>query len=211
MRKAILLFGLILAASFSAAAQDSKYEIFAGYTFAHENSTDNVSSNANGGSLDGGFFPLAHLGLIANVGGGESRSFTAPLAGVTTTYHASSASFHYLAGPRVRYNVSHVAVYFQVLGGGVTRSAVVDNTVADAYLVPGFGTVGAATIPYTFAPATTSWAVEPAVGVDFSLGKHWAIRLAQLGETLTNFPSVRTGSSELQYTFTISSGVVWKP
>jgi hypothetical protein len=209
MRKAIPLLGLILFVSLSASAQASKFEIFGGYTYVHSDSTDNTVSSGNGGSADAGFFPTKHFGVIADLGAEYSRSFTVPIAGEAITYHASTTDIHYLAGPRIRYGDGPVSFYFQTLAGGVTRSAITDSDSSDEFLFPGFGTVGGPTVPYTIAPSATSWAVEPAIGVDLKLGRHWAIRLAQVGDTLTNFPSVRTGNSELQYALTLSSGIVW--
>jgi hypothetical protein len=215
MRKAVSLLGFIflisLSIPLSASAQTSKFEIFGGYNFVHTNSTDNSASNGNGGTADAGFFPTKHFGVIANVGADYIPKFTVPITGDTITYHASSTEFHYLAGPRVRYGNGPLSFYFQTLAGGVTRSATTDSDSSDEFLFPGFGTVGGPTVPYTVAPARTSWAVEPAAGVDLNLGRHWAIRLAQVGDTLTGFPSIRTGNSALQYTLSLSSGIVWKP
>jgi hypothetical protein len=206
MRKVIAVLSFVLLLSSSAAAQ--KLEVFGGYVYSHQTSTDNTSSTGNGGSADVALFPLGHLGLVANLGGGSSSSFTHTQNGVATTYSGSESNFHYLFGPRTRFGISRVSIYLQVLGGGVSRSAVVDSNTADAGKP---GPNGSVTIPYTFAPAATSWAVEPALGVDIGISHYFAVRIGQVGETVTGFkPVSSTSKSAFQATFTYSAGIVFR-
>jgi hypothetical protein len=206
MRKAIMavaVLGFIVSLSSTASAQ--RLEAFGGYVFSHNNSTDNVTSNSNGGSGDVAIFPFGGFGLVANVGGLSSSSFTHTQNGTATTYNANVSSVHYLFGIRERLHISRVSIYVQTLAGGVSRSAVVDSNAADANKA---GVNGP--IPYTFAPAQTSWGVEPAVGVDIGLTHFWGIRIGQVGETLTGFRAVNTGKFALQYNTSYSAGIVFK-
>ena len=205
MRRAIILVGLaaaLLFVSFPAAAQDSRFELFGGYTYSRLfRSTDNTTSNSNGGSFDAGFFPTDHWGLIGNFGGVYNAGFT---ASNNHYYNASSETYHYLFGPRFRSGTGPVSVYVQVLGGGVTRTSVVDSYAGDGGYLPGEGT-----IPYTFAPSETTWGVSPAIGVDARVSDHFSIRVVQAGVMFTGFPSESNhANNAFQGDLTISTGIV---
>jgi hypothetical protein len=206
MRRVIPVLGLVLLFASSAAAQ--KLEVFGGYVYSHEITTDSISASGNGGSADVAFFPLGHLGLVANLGGGDSSGFIHTQSGVATTYNASESNFHYLFGPRARFGINRVSIYLQLLGGGVSRSSIVDSDTADAGKP---GPNGGLVIPYTFAPAATSWAVQPALGVDVGITYHWAVRIGQVGDTITGFKPISSGKSvALQFNFSYSAGVVFR-
>jgi hypothetical protein len=133
MRKvimAIAVLGCVLWVSSSASAQ--RLEAYGGYSFSHNNSTDSVTSNANGGRADVGIFPFGGFGIIADLGGDSIGSFTRTQNGVATNYKAPVHDFHYLFGIRQRINVFRLSIYFQTLAGGVTRSAIVDSNLGDA-------------------------------------------------------------------------------
>jgi hypothetical protein len=200
---AIAVLGCVLWVSSSASAQ--RLEAYGGYSFSHNNSTDSVTSNANGGRADVGIFPFGGFGIIADLGGDSIGSFTRTQNGVATNYKAPVHDFHYLFGIRQRINVFRLSIYFQTLAGGVTRSAIVDSNLGDAGKA---GVNGA--IPYTFAPAQTSWAVEPAIGLDIGINHFFGIRVGQVGERLTGFHKVNNGGIALQYDTTYSAGIVFK-
>jgi hypothetical protein len=207
MRKAITavaVLGFVLLLSSAASAQ--RLEVYGGYVYSHNNSTDNVSSNSNGGTADVGIFPFGGFGIIGSVGGLSTGSFTHAQNGVATTYNAGTSSVHYLFGPRERISISRVSIYFQFLAGGVSRSATVDSNAADAGK-PGVN----GPIPYTFSPAQTSWAIQPGVGVDIGISHFFGIRVGQIGETLTGFHAVNNaGKLAIQYDTSYSAGIVFK-
>jgi hypothetical protein len=207
MRKAVMtaaVLGLVVLLSSAASAQ--RLEVYGGYVYSHNNSTDGFSSNSNGGTADVGVFPFGGFGLIASVGGLSTGSFTHTQSGVATTYSASTSSVHYLFGIRQRINISRVTIYFQTLAGGVSRSAIIDSNAADAGK-PGVN----GPIPYTFSPAQTSWGVQPAIGLDIGLTHFFGIRVGQVAETLTGFHAVNTsGKFALQYSTSYSAGIIFK-
>lgn len=206
MRKFFVVLGLVGLWSTSAAAQ--RLEVYGGYVYSHEITTDNTTATGNGGSADVGFFPLKRLGVIANLGGGAASSFTHTQHGVQTEYSAATNNFHYLFGPRTRFGISRVSIYLQLLGGGVSQSSIVDSNPADAGKP---GPNGSITIPYTFALASTSWAVEPALGVDVGITHHLAVRVGQVGDTITGFPAISTNKGKaIQFNLTYSAGVVFR-
>ena len=206
MRRAtmvIAVLGCILWVSSAASAQ--RLEVFGGYEFSHNNSTDHVTSNSNGGRADVGFFPFGGFGLIADVGGDNLSTFTHTQSGIATTYSAPVHTVHYLFGTRERINISRVSIFFQTVAGGVSRSAIIDSNPADA------GKSGVnGPIPYTFAPAQTSWGVEPSIGLDIGITHFFGIRVGQVGETLTGFHGLNSGSFALQYNTTYSAGIIFK-
>jgi hypothetical protein len=205
MRRVIPVLGLVLLFASSAAAQ--RLEVAGDYVYSHRTSSDHTSSTGNGESADIALFPLGHLGVVANLGGGSSSSFTRTQNGVATSYSGTEHNFHYLFGPRTRFGISRLSIYLQVLGGGVSRSAIVDSNTADAGKP---GPNGSLVIPFTFAPAATSWAVEPAIGVDIGITRFWAVRIGQFGETITGFKPVSSTGSAIQATFTYSAGIVFR-
>ena len=206
MRKAVMTIAALGCTLWmSPAASAQRLEVYGGYLFSHNNSTDNVTSNSNGGRADVGFFPFGGFGLIADVGGDNLNNFTRTQSGVATTYNAPVHRVHYLFGTRERINISRVSIYFQTLAGGVSRSAIIDSNPADA------GKSGVnGPIPFTFAPARTSWGVEPSIGLDIGITHFFGIRVGQVGEMLTGFPSVSTGKFALQYDTTYSAGLIFK-
>jgi len=206
MRRAIMaiaVLGCILWVSSAASAQ--RLEAYGGYAFAHNNSTNGETSNGNGGRADVGFFPLGGFGLIADVGADNIASFTHTQNGLATTYSAPFHNVHYLFGTREHFTISRVSIFIQTLAGGVSRSAIIDSNPADA------GKLGVnGPIPYTFAAAQTSWAVEPSIGLDIGITHFFGIRVGEVGERLTGFHAVNTGNFALQYDTVYSAGIIFK-
>jgi hypothetical protein len=203
MRKAIVLFGLVLLASFPAAAQGlPKFELFGGYTYTRVDGSDGTTANANGGTVDVGFFPVKHWGVIANFGGDHEKGFRHS----DYFYSAPSTSFHYLFGPRYRVSAGPLSAYLQVLVGDESRSSIVDSNPADSDFLP----CGTCSIPpaFTFAPAQTTWAIGPSAGVDIRLNRRLSIRAVQVGGLVTGFKDLGTGGSAVQGGVSISMGVV---
>src|SRR5580700_7481932 len=133
MRKVMMLLGLVLLVSFSAAAQDfPKFEVFGGYTYARVDSSDGTTANTNGGSVDAGFFPITHLGVIADFGGAYDKGFTH----TGHFFSAPSTDFRYLFGPRYRVGRGPISAYAQVLFGGESRNHVADANPADTDFLP---------------------------------------------------------------------------
>ena len=206
MRRAIVVIavlGWVLWVSSSASAQ--RLEVHGGYSFSHNNSTNGETSNGNGGRADVGFFPLGGFGLIADVGADNITSFTHTQNGLTATYSTPVHNVHYLFGTRERFTISRVSIFIQTLAGADSRSAIIDSNPAD---VGKSGVNGP--IPYTFAPAQTSWAVEPSIGLDIGITHFFGIRVGQVGERLTGFHAANTGNFALQYDTVYSAGIIFK-
>jgi hypothetical protein len=205
MSKVMMLLGLVLLVSFSASAQDSpKFEVFGSYTYARVDSSDGTTANTNGGSVDAGFFPATHLGIIADFGGSYDKGFTH----TGHFFTAPSANFHYLFGPRYRVGRGPISAYAQVLVGGESRSRVVDSNRADSNFLP----CGSCSIPptFTFASAQTTYAIAPSVGVDVKVNARFSIRAIQIGGLVTGFRDFGTGANATQGGVTISTGIVAK-
>jgi hypothetical protein len=203
MRKAFMLFGLMMLVSFSAAAQDGpKFELFGGYAYNRVDGSDGTRANANGGSLDAGYFLTSHWGVIADFTGLHERGFTHD----GHFFSAPSTSFQYLFGPRYRVAAGPVSAYAQVLFGGESRSSIADSNPTDMSFLP----CGSCSIPpaFTFAPAQTTWAISPTVGVDVKIHGRFSIRAIQIGGIITGFNDLGTGGSAVQGGVTISTGVV---
>jgi hypothetical protein len=205
MRAVMMLLAIVLLVSFSAAAQDfPKFEVFGGYTYARVDSSEGTTANTNGGSVDAGFFPTTHLGVIADFGGSYDKGFTH----TGNFFSAPSTNFRYLFGPRYRVGRGPISAYAQVLFGGESRSHVVDSNRADSNFLP----CGSCSIPptFTFASAQTTYAIAPSVGVDVKVNRHFSIRAIQIGGLVTGFRDFGTGANATQGGVTISTGIVAK-
>jgi opacity protein-like surface antigen len=184
MRKCIWLFGLLIIASFSTAAQDfSRAEVFGMYTYSRSYNSNGDTSSANGGSGDVAFFPSKMWGVVANVGGASSNGYTNSSG---THFNSTSSTFHYLFGPRVRFGNDRITPFVETLLGGSHRSNVTLN--------------GA-----TLVAAQTSFDLTAGGGVDFKVTKNISIRAIRIDYSYTRFTP--PGVQNTQNGLGISTGV----
>ncbi|MGH9680530.1 MAG: outer membrane beta-barrel protein [Candidatus Acidiferrales bacterium] len=161
MRKILCVMGLVCLASVSAAAQDnSKVDIFAGYSFLHTGPGINASAfNANGGLGSVALNLTSWGGLVAEVGGIHASTIN------NTDVDATAETF--MAGPKISPFGSTLSPFAQVLFGVIRTN-------------PGFNQTP--NTHYTFA-------MSPGVGLDWNMTRHLGIRLAQVDYLFTRMPT----------------------
>src|SRR5262245_53682849 len=104
MRKLVLLLGLILAVSFTAAAQDApKAEVMTGYSFVRtDSSLGSVTAHGFNGSIS--FNPANAIGVVADFG----------------YYRTSGVNLYsYQFGPKFQKRSSSIEPFAHALFGGV--------------------------------------------------------------------------------------------
>lgn len=109
-RKCGLLLVVSLLFGFSAAAQDSKADVYAGFQYARINS---LGSNLYGGVGQVAFYPSSWFGVVGEFSG----STLGPSAGALTT---ANTLYTYMGGPRLTFRHGPIQPYAQVLLGGAT-------------------------------------------------------------------------------------------
>jgi hypothetical protein len=162
MRKLFYVLALVCLASMSAAAQDdSKIDLFAGYSFLHTGPGVNASSfNANGGVGSVAVNLTSWGSVVAEVGGIH--------AGTINSNTVDATAYTFEAGPKISlFRKSSLSPFGQVLFG-VVRSN------------PGFNQT--TSTDYTFA-------MSPGVGLDWNIMPHVGIRLAQVDYLFTRMPT----------------------
>lgn len=183
MKKIFLLFtvlALMATASFAAPVpQPSKFDVFAGYSFASidpGSGIPNLDFNGGVGSLAYNY--TKHFSMVAELGGYHSGG----LAGTSV----EGTGITYLFGPKIRTKlctpIGKLTPFAQVLVGGAYGSLE----------FPGGGGV-----------SKNAFAASIGGGVDYELSKHWAARVAQVDYLLTDFP---TGP---QNGYRVSTGLVY--
>ncbi len=125
MKKLTLLCGLVLVCSFSAMAQsdDSKVDIFGGYSYVR--------------------FQFPNQGLNANGGDGQITYNVSPVLGITGdfgAYHvsptalgASGTVFTYMAGPKLTLRRDKFAPYVQAVFGGAWVGAGIEGVGSSSF------------------------------------------------------------------------------
>jgi hypothetical protein len=99
-----LLFG------FSASAQDSKADVYAGFQYTRINS---LGSNMYGGVGQVAYYPSSWFGVVGEFSG----STRGPSAGALTT---ANTLYTYMGGPRLTFRHGPIQPYVQALFGGAT-------------------------------------------------------------------------------------------
>ncbi len=200
MRKLVLLFGLLLALSLPAMAQDQpRFDVFGGYSYVHvsfkDGSAGNITSNLNGGSGAAAFYPSKLFGVVADFGGYKVSS----LKQAGASLDVSGTVISYLFGPRVRFGSGGITPFAQVLFGGAHLGNITCSTTATG--CPSSGTV---------ATSENAFAMTAGGGVDVKVARHIAIR-GQAEYLMTRFKAASsTGSGETQNNVRVSAGVVFR-
>jgi hypothetical protein len=117
MRKFVCLMGLLLLASLNAAAQDnSKVDVFGGYSYLRYTPVSGTSvTNFNGGVGSISYNMNGWIGVVGEVAGYHNGSVNGSIV--------SANVVTYLFGPKVFVNAGKVTPFAQVLFGGAHASA----------------------------------------------------------------------------------------
>jgi len=161
MRKAMCLLGLVFLVSMSAAAQDSKVDLFAGYSYLHTSPGINqFAFKANGGDASVAFNVNSWASLVAEVGGVHASKISG------TDVDANAETF--LFGPKISlFRKSKLTPFAQALVGFAHSNAAFNGT---SFSRNGF-------------------AVSPGVGLDWNVTRHIGVRLGQMDYLLTRVPT----------------------
>lgn len=203
MKKSLILLALVGICSFSTHAQGTPIvEVNGGYTFQRWYSPP-VATPPD--SLD---FNGFNVGIGYNV-----TRWLAGVADITGTYNTQSATaqapeskehiYSYLFGPRI-YPLGHhrLTPYFHALFGVASFHVETPAAVIQMQQIPAFSQTD----------NNFSWAVGG--GLDFSLGRHFAIRLGQFDYQQTralHSDAVASGvPPDNQNNFKYSAGIVFK-
>jgi hypothetical protein len=181
-RKVVVsLLAVLTFVGVSARAQEnSKVDIFAGYSYLRENpATGGVNSfNLNGGSASVAYNATRWLSGVADFGGYTN--------GNILNSHTSGTLSTYLFGPRVNFrNSTRFTPFAQALFGVAHASASIAGTSSsDNAFASAFGG-----------------------GLDVSVSRHLAVRPFQVDYLLTRF-NEGTGNAQNQNNLRVSTGVV---
>jgi opacity protein-like surface antigen len=181
MRKLLALLVLVLAVSFTAAAQDTpQAEVFGGYSYlrvnpGEEDGDEIPGLNAHGGSGSVAFNATPMFGVVADLG--VYRISNIEDSGI----NANVVS--YLFGPKISVRGERVDPFVQLLFGGARISVESESENAFAMALGG--------------------------GVDVKATDNIAIRVIQAEYVLTRF-SVEDGVRASQHNARISAGVVFR-
>jgi hypothetical protein len=162
MRKALYLLGVVCLFSLNAAAQDNtRVDLFAGYSFVHTSpGLERSSFNANGGVGSLAFNLNSWASVVAEVGG----IHVSRINGFDVDANAET----FLAGPKISLlRNSPLTPFVQVLAGVARSNAAFNMT------------------PRTF----NGFAFSPGVGLDWNVTHHVGLRLGQLDYLLTRMPT----------------------
>ncbi len=181
MRKLIVLALLVLAFSFSAVAQDlPKAEVFGGYSYYRADlgttgtPTNHINLNGWNAALTGYFSKM--LGVTADFSGHYGKPDVGGFK-VDTKVH------NFMFGPTLAARSDKATVFAHALFGGQKFSAT---------------TLGSSVL------SDTSFAMAFGGGLDFNVGKNFAVRPAQVDYIYSKH------NSEKQNNFRYSAGVVLK-
>lgn len=203
MRIRAIIVSTILCLPLLGMAQESgepatRGTVYGGYSLFHNN-----SNNFSGWDTQGTYNFTRHFGVTADFSG-DSRQ----LAGVSFLGFSAGTQQHmysYLFGPTATTYFGHSSVFGHALFG------MAHSSLAAGVTVP---IVGGISAPLNSANA---FAMAFGGGVDIGLGRHFAIRAAQVDYIRTNFNSVDALASGLssgignnQNSFRYSGGVVWR-
>ena len=183
MRKLFCLLGMVFLVCLTAAAQDdSKAQVFAGYSYIRANPATSgaPSFNLNGGSASFAFTPGA-FGIVGDFGGYH--------VGTISGVSVDSNVYTYLFGPRYSFRHNeHFTPFVQALFGGAH--------VADT------GVFGSSTSQNAFAMTIGG-------GLDLNATRHLAIRVGQVEYLLTRFEE-SPGNRMTQNNIRASAGIVFR-
>jgi hypothetical protein len=189
MRRLGCLCAFSLLFGLAASAQDTpKADVYLGYAYLQQTYGGIVNNmNLNGGIGQVAFYPMKNVGIVGEFGGYEVRN----IMGVP----ASGAEMSYLFGPRLTTSHGHLRLYAQALAGG-------------AHLTSAYHTELGSASP-------NSLAVALGGGIDWNVGRRFAVRLGQFDLYLTRFDDGGGGGEFtpnrfLQGSFRYTGGFVFK-
>jgi hypothetical protein len=162
MRKVFYLFGLVCLFSLSAAAQEnSRIDLFGGYSYVHTGPGIAQSSfTANGGVGSFAINVNSWGSLVAEAGG----IHVSQINGVNVDANAET----FLFGPKISlFRGSKLTPFAQVLAGFARTDAAFNRT------------------PSNF----NGFALSPGVGLDWNATRHIGLRLGQVDYLLTRMPT----------------------
>jgi len=181
MRRSLLLLGCVLAFSLSAAAQESKVDVFVGYSYARfvpSNNTGIVSAITSAPSTvtsTNRFNSFNANGGVGSVSfnGSSWASFVFEIAGYhVKTRNGASVDANeqtYMAGPRFGFfRYGPVNPFAQILFG-VARTDAAFNGTRNHF---------------------DGLSVAPGLGLDVNIARHFGLRLAQVDYLLQRMPPV---------------------
>ena len=161
MRKLALLAGLVFLFSLNASAQDSKVDVFVGYTFLHTSPPINLSTfNSNGGVASAALNFNSWFSGVIEVGGVHASH----IGGADVDATAETV----MAGPKISlFRRSSFSPFAQALFGFMHTN-------------PGYNQT---------AISRDNFAFSPGVGLDWNPWSHFGIRLAQVDYLLARIPT----------------------
>ena len=162
MRKLVCLLGLVFLVSLSAAAQDdSKVDIFAGYSYLHTSPGVTQSSfKANGGDASIAFNVNRWGSFVAEVGGVHASKIS------STDVDANAETF--LFGPKISlFRKSKLTPFAQALFGFAHANAAFNGTTT----------------------SSNTFAMSPGVGLDWNATRHIGLRLGQVDYLFQRMPT----------------------
>jgi outer membrane immunogenic protein len=162
MRKVVCLLGMVFLVSLSAAAQDnSRIDLFAGYSYVHTSPGIAISAfNANGGVGSVAFNVTSWGSFVAEVGGIHASTING------TDVDATAET--YMIGPKISlFRRSKLSPFAQALFGFVHTNSGFNQTPINH----------------------NSFAASPGLGLDWNATRHFGIRLAQVDYLFTRIPT----------------------
>jgi len=187
MKRLALLCGVVLLFAGIASAQDnSRAEIFGGYSYVRADASVFGTTNGygfNGGSGSFAYNVLPWVGIVGDVGGYR-------WSGGTGVPGEQGTVITYLFGPKVSYHAGRFTPFVQSLFGGARLTG--DVLCLGEGNCPG---------------SQTSFAMALGGGLDWNLTPHVGLRVIQAEYLLTQFSIPGVSTSTQQNNVRISAGV----
>lgn len=194
----VLSVCLLLPAAMMAQDETPKVTVFGGYSLLR-----NGGNNTNGWDGQGTFNFNRYLGLTADISGNYRNiaSLPVPLVSAGVNQHL----YTFLFGPTVTGNLGRASVFGHALFGAARASS------SAGISLPFIGGVS------TGVSSASAFAMAFGGGLDINLGRHFALRAAQLDLVRTQFSStdalatgLSTSSSGNQNFLRYSGGIVFR-
>jgi Outer membrane protein beta-barrel domain len=205
----VSVVGIILLSGMAAWAQEfPRVDVGGNYSYARfaPSAPYSQGHSINGGGGELNFNINEFLGIKMDLQGFTSNTTAfniAPNATFPAGAHGSVQGnlFTYLFGPQIKVRTHHLQPYAQLLFGGAHT-----NVYGNAFHTICQPIAGGCTV--SKGPTAEAFAMEFGGGVDIPVGKHFAIRPAEVDYLLTRFSNVFTGASN-QNNFRYSAGLLF--
>ena len=180
MTRVVCVLGLVFLASLSAAAQDSRVDLFAGYSYLHTGPGVNQSSfKANGGDASIAFNINRWGSFVAEAGGVHASKITG------RDVDANATTF--LFGPKISlFRSSKLSPFVQALFGFAHSNAAFNGTTT----------------------SSNGFAMSPGIGLDWNFTHHLGVRLGQVDYLFQRVPT--STNQVTWNNFRYSAGVVFR-